>query len=323
MKHLWLVLTFVLFAFARADAPAPILRQGDTMPNFKAVTLDGKSVQFDSLRGQPVFLYFWSRACQTCGNEYDLVEQIAAQYKNQGLRVIGVNTNDSPNTVRYVADQEGLDFEVWMQDPSSTVSLRETLNAWQGLEDQPILSWAYLIGKDGVIRKYFMGFKENILDTIKTEAFSDAPVVGGMRPGFPMPDFALSDSSGAKVQLSALRGSVVVVNFWGSWCPPCRAEMPELNAMYARLKDKGLRVVGVNLNETKDRAVAYLEQNPVGYDLWYGADIKETQRLFRDWGGVGVPWNIIVGRDGKVHSWMIGFGPGAMEEMESRILSLL
>jgi peroxiredoxin len=321
MKHVW----FLLCALASLAVPAraEILRQGDVMPNFAALNLEGKPVQFSDLQGQAVFLYFWSRACQTCGNEYDLVEQVAAQNKDAGLRVIGVNTNDSVNTTKYVAEQEGFDFEVWMQNPNSQDSLRAKLAQWQGLESDPILSWAYLIGKDGVIRRFFMGFKEDILETVKAEAFSTAPAVQGMRPGFVMPDFSLLDSSEKSVKISDLRGSVVVLNFWGSWCPPCRAEMPELNAMYNRLKDKGLRVVGVNFAETKDKAVAYLQQNPVSYDLWYGSDARETVNLFRSWGGLGVPWNIIIGRDGKVHSWMIGYGPGAMEEMERRIQTLL
>jgi peroxiredoxin len=319
MKHFWTLLCAL--AVLALPAQAQVLRAGDAMPNFKAVTLEGKSVQFADLKGQPVFLYFWSRACQTCGNEYDLVEKIAAD--NKGLRVIGVNTNDSANTVKYVADQEGFDFEVWMQDPSSQENLRAKLIEWQGLEDDPILSWAYLIGKDGVIRKFFMGFKDSILETVKSEAFSTAPVVEGMRPGGMMPNFALQDASGKDVQFKDLLGSVVVINFWGSWCPPCRAEMPELNAMYARLKDRGLRVVGVNTGETKDKGAAYLESNPVSYDIWYGATGDVVKELFRGWGGRGVPWNIIVGRDGKVHSWMIGYGPGAMAEMERRINTLL
>jgi peroxiredoxin len=322
MKHVW----FLLCALASLALPAraeAILRPGDPMPNFGALDLEGKPVQFNDLKGQAVFLYFWSRACQTCGNEYDLVEQIVAQNKAAGLRVIGVNTNDSVNTAKYVAEQEGFDFEVWTQDPSAKPSLREQLVRWQGLDSDPILSWAYLIGKDGVIRRFFMGFKDDILETVKTEAFSTDPVVQGMRPGFVMPDFSLLDSSANSVKISDLRGSVVVLNFWGSWCPPCRAEMPELNAMYNRLKDKGLRVVGVNFAETKDKAVAYLQQNPVSYDLWYGSDARETVNLFRSWGGTGVPWNIILGRDGKVHSWMIGYGPGAMEEMERRVQTLL
>jgi peroxiredoxin len=203
MKHLLALLC--AFAFLVVPARAEILRAGDAMPDFKALNLEGKSVQFSDLKGQAVFLYFWSRACQTCGNEYDLVEQIAAQNKDAGLRVVGVNTNDSVNTVKYVADQEGFDFEVWMQDPSSAESLRAQLVQWQGLQDEPLLSWAYLIGKDGVIRRFFMGFKEDILETVKTEAFSAEPAVQGMRPGFVMPDFPLLDSSDKGVKISDLR----------------------------------------------------------------------------------------------------------------------
>ena len=89
MKRIWLMLcTALLFGIARADGVADtVLRAGDTIPDFAAQTLDGKPVRWSDVKDQPVFLYFWSRACQTCGNEYDLVEQLAAD--NPGLREIG------------------------------------------------------------------------------------------------------------------------------------------------------------------------------------------------------------------------------------------
>lgn len=323
MKRFYLMLCVALaFCGARADGTVDtVLRAGDTIPDFAAQTLDGKPIRWSDVKDQPVFLYFWSRACQTCGNEYDLVEQLAAD--NPGLRVIGLNVSDSVNTAKYVAEQEGFKFEVWTQSPSNP-NLKDRLMAWQGLEeDAPILSWAYLVGKDGVIRTFHMGFKDAILETVKNEAFSTAPVTLGMRPGRPMPNFALQDSSGKSVELKDSLGSVVILNFWGSWCPPCRAEMPELNALYGRYKGKGLRVIGVNYAESKEKALTYLEANPLGYDVWFGADAKATGALFRAWGGTGVPWNIIIGRDGKVHSWMVGFGPGAIETMEKRVLELI
>ena len=323
MKRFYLMLCFAFaLCVARADGVTDtVLRAGDTIPDFTAQTLEGKAIRWSDVKDQPVFLYFWSRACQTCGNEYDLVERLAAD--NPGLRVIGLNVSDSVNTAKYVAEQEGFKFEVWTQSPDAP-NLKDRLMMWQGLEeDAPILSWAYLIGKDGVIRTFHMGFKESILETVKNEAFSTAPVTLGMRPGRLMPNFALQDSSGKVAQLKDTLGSVVILNFWGSWCPPCRAEMPELNALHGRYKDKGLRVIGINYAESKEKAVTYLEANPVGYDVWFGADAKVTGTLFRTWGGTGVPWNIIIGRDGKVHSWMVGFGPGAMETMEKRVLELL
>jgi cytochrome c biogenesis protein CcmG/thiol:disulfide interchange protein DsbE len=80
------------------------------------------------------------------------------------------------------------------------------------------------------------------------------------RENHPAPDFTLADLSDTPVRLSDLRGQVVLVNVWATWCPPCRAEMPMIQAAYDRYRTQGFTVLAVNLREDARTVAAYMEQ---------------------------------------------------------------
>lgn len=97
-------------------------------------------------------------------------------------------------------------------------------------------------------------------EAVATPALSRSVIADTPAPqaNHPAPDFALSDLDGATVQLSALRGQVVLVNVWATWCPPCRAEMPMIEAAYARYRDQGFTVLAVNQREDARTVAAYI-----------------------------------------------------------------
>lgn len=86
-------------------------------------------------------------------------------------------------------------------------------------------------------------------------ATTPAPVVN-----HPAPDFTLQDLSGAPVQLAALRGQVVLINVWATWCPPCRAEMPAIQSVYEQLRDQGFTVLAVNVREDADQVRSFMTE---------------------------------------------------------------
>lgn len=107
---------------------------------------------------------------------------------------------------------------------------------------------------------------------IATRVQSEAPALSAPQRGavadtpapqenHPAPDFALSDLDGATVQLSALRGQVVLINVWATWCPPCRAEMPMIQAAYGQYRDQGFTVLAVNQREDARTVAAYMAQS--------------------------------------------------------------
>lgn len=89
-----------------------------------------------------------------------------------------------------------------------------------------------------------------------------APIVGGQAP-----DFVLWDLEGNEVSLSRLRGRPVVLNFWASWCPPCRMEMPDLAAAYQAHKDEGVVFVGVNFLEDADRVREFVQWAEISFPV--------------------------------------------------------
>ncbi len=121
-------------------------------------------------------------------------------------------------------------------------------------------------------------------------------------PENPAPDFTLPDLDGRLVTLSQLRGRVVVLNFWASWCPSCRAEARDFGDFARQYRDRGVTVVGVNLREDGITARAFAEANGMDYPLLLDAD-GAIGRLYQV---VGIPTTIIVDADGSVRGRHVG-----------------
>lgn len=112
----------------------------------------------------------------------------------------------------------------------------------------------------------------------------------------PAPDFTLTTLDGETIRLSDLRGQVVVINFWASWCGPCRVEAPALQTVYERYRDRGVEFLGVAWTDTERGARAFIAEfnqtYPNGLDL--GTKLAELYRI------QGVPETFIVNPDGQI-----------------------
>jgi len=129
---------------------------------------------------------------------------------------------------------------------------------------------------------------------------------------------ALKDLRGRTVRLSDYRGKVVLLNFWATWCPPCRAEMPDLVKMQREYKSRGLQIIGVTYPPETPAAVRrFVRRLRVNYPVALGT--KETKRLFDE--GETLPLTIIIGRDGNVIDRVEGIL--LPEEFEQKIKPLL
>jgi len=132
---------------------------------------------------------------------------------------------------------------------------------------------------------------------------------GSIGVGVPVPDFTLTTFGGEEIRIADLRGQVVLLNFWASWCTTCELEARELEQVYRMYKDRGVVFVGVDYVDSEPEALAYLEKYgityPNGPDM--GTRISQAFRIR------GVPETYIVGPDGRVADVMIGPYPSLQE----------
>ena len=127
------------------------------------------------------------------------------------------------------------------------------------------------------------------------------------------PDFTLKDLSQKKVKLTDFRGKVVVLNFFTTWCPPCRAEIPELIKLYRLNKEKGLVVLGVSLDmDVLPQGLAtFVKDMKITYPVLMGtAELAEKYQVN------GVPTTILINREGKAHTRYDGLVPASRFEKD-------
>ena len=123
--------------------------------------------------------------------------------------------------------------------------------------------------------------------------------------GFLAPDFTLTALAGGNMQLSTLRGKPVILNFWATWCPPCRAEMPELEALWQRYKDDGLLLIGVDQGEN----AATVERFARGVVATTFPLLLDTnQAVGRAYGVRALPTTVFIDAEGRIQDVRIG-GP--------------
>jgi thiol-disulfide isomerase/thioredoxin len=131
------------------------------------------------------------------------------------------------------------------------------------------------------------------------------------------PVFALRNDRGAPVSLAQYRGRVVVMNLWASWCPPCRAEMPDLQRLADARSRQGLAIVGVNEGESAQRARTFAQSLGIRFPIW----IDDGQRYGRIYAALGLPTTVIVDRNGVV---VRGFdGALTFDQMRAATASLV
>lgn len=136
----------------------------------------------------------------------------------------------------------------------------------------------------------------------------------------PAAEMALATTEGAaRLGLAEHRGKVVVVDFWASWCVPCRRSFPWLDAMQKKYADRGLVVIGVNEDNDFDDARAFLDDVPVAFRIVPDAD-GEIARAFEL---IAMPSTYIFGRDGEVAARHLGFKTGKQDEYEAVLRKLL
>jgi len=132
------------------------------------------------------------------------------------------------------------------------------------------------------------------------------------------PDFTITTMEGAQMRLSDLKGRVVVVNFWASWCGPCRDEAPVLEALWQSYKDKGVILVGIAYTDTEREAKAFIEE----FSQTYPNALDIGTKISEDYHIQGVPETFVINKQGEiVKFFMIPLRPGDLEPLLDELVA--
>ncbi len=120
--------------------------------------------------------------------------------------------------------------------------------------------------------------------------------------GEPAPDFTLVDLAGEPITLSSMKGRTVLINFWATWCAPCRKEMPDMNSLYLEMKTEGFEILAINLQEGRGKAKAFADDFGLAFPILLDlkGDVGSTYRL------TGLPESWFVDRNGILQERAIG-----------------
>ena len=119
---------------------------------------------------------------------------------------------------------------------------------------------------------------------------------------FSLPLASSSPVMGRTQSLGDLRGKVVFLNFWATWCPPCRQEIPSMEALYSRYREKGLEILAVNSGESQQEVLAFLSNNKLGFTVVLDGDGKVSQA----YGIQALPTSFLIDREGNIAAKVVG-----------------
>lgn len=135
----------------------------------------------------------------------------------------------------------------------------------------------------------------------------------------PAPGFSLPSREGQAVSLAEQKGKVVMVNFWATWCVPCRQEMPHLQALYERYEGLGFELLAVNVEDNPEGARKWLAETPVTFPVLFDAK-NEVSKLYKV---TAMPSTVLIGRDGNLRFIHHGYKPGYENEYQTQVRALL
>ena len=300
--------------------------------DFQGTDLKGKELSLKAYRGQVVLLDFWATWCGPCIAEIPNVKKAYEKYKDQKFQIIGISLDRSIEPLEAYIEKEGLGWlHYW--DKSGKVSDLYKVQA---------IPSTFLIDGEGVIRKTNLrghALEHAVADLVKknlarpadplvnTREDSSQPqsipatkiikqektpqkdeVSNPFRPGRrnwvgkPAPDFQVTDLKGEALSLKNLRGQVVLLDFWATWCGPCIVEMPKVKRTYEKYKDQKFQIIGISLDRSIAPLEAYIEREGLAW-LHYWDESRKVRNLYEV---RGIPSTFLIDGEGIIRKANLG-----------------
>lgn len=132
------------------------------------------------------------------------------------------------------------------------------------------------------------------------EALAEQKLPDNLASGLPFPDFSEKDLSGKPISVAGSKGKVVMIDFWATWCPPCRRELPHVIALYQKYHDNGFDIIGVSLDDQRGKLDDFLkEQTEMTWPQYYDGKGWQNELVLK-YQVKSVPCTILIGKDGKI-----------------------
>lgn len=148
-------------------------------------------------------------------------------------------------------------------------------------------------------------FKKEESQTKEIEIENSHVQSDGVQIGDKAPDFALQTMNGEEMKLSDLRGKKVILNFWATWCPPCRAEMPDMQKFYEKNAGEGIEILAVNLTDS-EKSLADIEQFMDEFEITFPVLLDEQSEVAMAYYAFSIPTSYFIDSNGAIQQKMVG-----------------
>lgn len=296
----------------------------------------GQRFELQQLRGQVVLLFFGFTHCMSvCPDSLAKIKAAIQQSQQpENIKAVFISVDPERDTVERIKEYLAPFGASFIGLTGNSMELKTVLDAYQirvkllkkSDADQDYMvdhtADIYVLDRNGKIASlipYGMPLEhiQQVLQSqLATNEMTKPPSASSNTVD--LAAWSVSDLEGLKQDLKQFQGQPLVINFWASWCPPCRQELPSLNQAWQTLKAENLQMLAVNIGDSPMAAQAFLKDYPIDFNVW----LDENASSFKAWPIRGLPTTLLIRADGSVSDKIVGEQDWMQPELIAKIRAL-